>query len=323
MSSNSQGEVIVADTLSVVVPVYNEEESLNKLYQAICENAAALQQENRIGDFDIWFVDDGSSDKSLEVLKSLAEKDARCRVIVFRRNFGKAAALAAGFAHAQGDIMITMDADFQDDPCDFRRFLDELDKGYDLVSGWKKVRNDPLEKRLPSKLFNKVTSMLSGVKLHDFNCGFKAYRKAAAKSLNIYGEFHRYLPVMAARNGFRVGEITVINHKREFGHSKYGWERYLRGLFDSVSASFLLRYSDRPMYLFGKFALCCGFLAVLLIAAGFFCCGFYGLLTWIAAMFCIVLAIGSFALGLICNLIVDSLWKLSRREDHIKEIVEK
>jgi glycosyltransferase involved in cell wall biosynthesis len=308
-------------SLSVVIPSFNEEETLEKLYNAITANASELQNDQLISDFEIWFVDDGSTDKSLEVLRELCARDANCHVIVFRHNFGKAAALAAGFEYANGDIIITMDADFQDDPADFRRFIEELDKGYDLVSGWKKVRNDPLEKRLPSKLFNKVTSCMSGVKLHDFNCGFKAYRRDAAKSLNIYGEFHRYLPVLAARNGFRSGEITVVNHKREFGHSKYGWERYLRGLFDSMSASFLLHYSDRPMYLFGKWSLWSFLLSAILFAVGFFVRR--STLAWIGSMFLLTWSVFFVAIGLLANLAVDYLRKNRFGRDHIREVIGK
>ena len=308
-------------SLSVVIPAYNEEETLEKLYHAICASAEELKKDQLISEFDVWFVDDGSTDRSLQVLRKLCGEDAACHTIVFRHNFGKAAALAAGFKHAQGDIIITMDADFQDDPVDFRRFIEELDKGYDLVSGWKKVRNDPLEKRLPSKLFNKVTACLSGIRLHDFNCGFKAYRREVAKSLNIYGEFHRYLPVLAACNGFRAGEVTIINHKREFGHSKYGWERYFHGLFDSISVSFLLRYSDRPMYLFGKWALAAAILAAAAFASGFFVP--MGVLAWIGSMFLLMLSVFFVSAGLLANLMVDYLRRNRSEWDHICEVIGK
>lgn len=307
--------------MSVVIPSYNEEETLEKLYNAICSCSEDLIKSLLIDSFDIWFVDDGSTDNSLGILKKICNNDPKCHVIVFRRNFGKAAALAAGFEHAQGNIIITMDADFQDDPVDFKRFIEKLDEGFDLVSGWKKVRNDPLEKRFPSKLFNKVTACLSGVNLHDFNCGFKAYRKEAAKALIIYGEFHRYLPVLAARYGFRSGEISVTNHKREFGHSKYGWKRYHRGLFDSISTSFLLHYSDRPMYFFGKWALVSFFLAILSTIAGFF--PPLSIIAWIGAMFLVVICVFLFACGLLANLIVDYFHGNIKTAAHIREVIGK
>ena len=172
-------------------------------------------------------------------------------MISFRKNFGKALAFETAFRNVNGNIVITMDADLQDDPKEILQFINKINEGYDLVSGWKRDRHDPLEKRLPSKLFNKVTSNLSGIKLHDFNCGYKAYRKEVIDAIDVYGELHRYIPILAYRKGFRITEIVVKHHKRQYGKSKYGFERYLRGLFDSMSVAFLGRYYDRPMHLFG------------------------------------------------------------------------
>ena len=240
--------------VSIVIPVYNEEESLKLLYEKIIENIP--EQYER----EIIFVNDGSTDKSVEVIKKLIMQDTQVHLISFRKNFGKAMALETAFRNAKGDIIITMDADLQDDPIEIPNFLAKIEEGYDLVSGWKKHRQDPLEKRLPSKLFNKVTAKLSGVELHDFNCGFKAYRREVTESIDVYGELHRYIPVLAHRKGFRITEIVVHHNKRQYGKSKYGFERYLRGLFDSLTVAFLGKYYDRPMHLFGKGGLrvpCC------------------------------------------------------------------
>ena len=255
----------------------------------------------------------------------LRNEDENVHYIAFRKNFGKAAALQAGFRHSTGDIIITMDADLQDDPKEIPRFIEKIDEGYDLVSGWKYNRLDPLEKRLPSKLFNKVTSTLSGVKLHDFNCGFKAYRKEVVKSIDIYGELHRYIPVLAHRKGFRIAEITVAHHKREFGKSKYGFERYLRGLFDSLNTSFLSKFYDRPMYFFGKIGLLL-FIIGFLICAYLTGCWFAGYtignrpLLLLGAL-CIILGVQSISTGFIGDMIVDSTYHTRYDESHIKEIL--
>lgn len=240
--------------LSIVIPAYNEEDSIKPLYDEIKASVAKLIKNHKIQDYEILFVNDGSSDNTEKNIVKLTA-DKRVKLISLRKNFGKSKALQIGFQHICGDIIVTMDADLQDDPTELANFIAKLDEGYDMVSGWKFNRLDPLEKTLPSKLFNFVTSKVSGIKIHDFNCGFKAYRKEVVKSLNIYGEFHRYIPVLALRNGFRITEITVKHHKRQFGKSKFGMERYLRGMFDAVSALFLLKFYDKPMYFFGKIGL--------------------------------------------------------------------
>lgn len=237
--------------ISIVIPVYNEEESLEKLYTQIKD----VLINNKLENYEIIFVNDGSSDGSVAIIKKLSMNDRNIRLISFRRNFGKAMVLETAFRNVSGDIIITMDADLQDDPIEIPNFINKIEEGYDLVSGWKYNRKDPLEKRLPSKLFNRVTSMLSGVKIHDFNCGFKAYRREVTDNIDIYGELHRYIPVLASRKGFSITEIIVHHNKREFGKSKYGIERYLRGLFDSISVSFISKFYDRPMYFFGRLGL--------------------------------------------------------------------
>jgi glycosyltransferase involved in cell wall biosynthesis len=200
---------------------------------------------------EIVFVDDGSTDGSFGRLQQLQKRDRRVRVIQFRRNYGKSAALAAGFAAAQGRYIVTMDADLQDDPEEIPHLLDELKKGCDLVSGWKKRRHDKLSKRLASKIFNSVTSFFTGVRLHDINCGLKAYRREVTDSIRVYGQLHRYLPVLASKEGFRVGETEVRHHPRKYGRSKFGLSRYTSGLFDLMTVLFLTRYTRRPLHLFG------------------------------------------------------------------------
>lgn len=237
--------------LSFVIPVLNEGETLDPLYAKI----AATIQEHQLGPFEVIFVDDGSTDDSWSRVTTLAAAHAPVRGLRFRRNFGKAAALAAGFAEARGEVVFTLDADLQDDPEEIPRFLEKLDEGYDLVSGWKKDRHDPLEKRLPSKLFNAVACRAGGVQLHDMNCGFKAYRGEVPPTLNLYGELHRYMPVLAHAEGFRVTEIPVRHHPREHGVSKYGWKRYFKGLLDLLTVLATTRFLDRPGHLFGGLGL--------------------------------------------------------------------
>ncbi|MCB5264823.1 MAG: glycosyltransferase family 2 protein [Candidatus Cloacimonetes bacterium] len=234
--------------LSFVIPVLNEVESLNQLYHEIVQNTG-------IHSYEIIFIDDGSTDGSFEVMKELAFADPQVKVIKFRRNFGKAAALQKGFDLAQGEVVFTMDADLQDDPVEIPAFLTKLEEGYDLVSGWKKKRRDPLHKRIPSKLFNSVTAHTFHLKLKDYNCGFKAYRKELVKELSLYGEMHRYIPALAHALGFKVGEIAVAHRARQFGKSKYGMERYLRGFFDLLTVKMVTQYVKSPLYLFGRIGL--------------------------------------------------------------------
>ena len=233
--------------LSIVVPLYNEEESLPELYKKI----ARVCNENKIS-YDVIFIDDGSRDKSRDVLDSLYKADPdHIKIISFRRNYGKSAALQEGFDAAQGKNVITMDADLQDDPAEIPSLLAKLDEGYDLVSGWKKKRHDPISKRIPSKLFNSVTSLVSGVRLHDFNCGLKAYRNEVIKSVQVYGEMHRYIPVLAFWMGFRVTEIPVTHHARKYGKTKYGVTRFLNGFLDLITVVFITKFKRAPLHFFG------------------------------------------------------------------------
>ena len=310
--------------LSIVIPAYNEEDSIKPLYDEIEASVAKLIKNHKIQDYEILFVNDGSSDNTEKNIVKLTA-DKRVKLISLRKNFGKSKALQVGFQHICGDIIVTMDADLQDDPAELANFIAKLDEGYDMVSGWKFNRLDPLEKTLPSKLFNFVTSKVSGIKIHDFNCGFKAYRKEVVKSLNIYGEFHRYIPVLALRNGFKITEITVKHHKRQFGKSKFGMERYLRGMFDAVSALFLLKFYDKPMYFFGKIGL--GLLMV-----GFLICSYLTAL-WFAGyaiggrpllilgVLFILVGFQSFSLGLIANIIIDNVDKRGNNDVLISKTV--
>jgi glycosyltransferase involved in cell wall biosynthesis len=233
--------------ISVVIPLLNEEESLAELAAQLEATLSACAPES----YEVLFIDDGSTDNSYAVLQDLHRQNPRFCAVRFRRNYGKSAALAVGFARAKGEVVITMDADLQDDPREIPALLARLDEGYDLVSGWKKKRYDPWHKTLPSKLFNAVTSQMSGVKLHDFNCGLKAYRREVVKSLAIYGDMHRYIPALAHWEGFRVTEIPVQHRARQFGVSKFGAKRFVTGFLDLLTVLFTTKYIKRPLHLFG------------------------------------------------------------------------
>ena len=234
--------------ISFVIPALNEQDSLQQL-------TSEIQTHCPTQDHEIIYIDDGSTDESFKIMGELAAKDERIKVVRFRRNFGKAAALQKGFSVAGGEIVFTLDADLQDDPSEIPAFLAKLDEGYDLVSGWKQKRKDPWHKRWPSKLYNWVTARTFGLKLKDYNCGFKAYRKSLVKELVLYGEMHRYIPVLAHSMGYKVGQIPVHHRARKFGKSKYGTERYLRGLFDLLTVRMVTHYSKSPLYLFGRWGL--------------------------------------------------------------------
>ena len=236
----------MASLLSLVIPVYNEADSLQPLVDEIDAALAAAGPP-----FEIVFVDDGSTDGSFRVMQALAASRADVHVVRLRRNFGKAAALSHGFEVCRGDVVVTLDGDRQDDPAEIPRLVARLDEGYDLVSGWKEDRQDPLNKTLPSRFFNWTVRRTSGLPLHDFNCGLKAYRREVVDTIHVYGEQHRYIPVVAAQAGFRVTEEPVHHRKRTAGVSKYGWQRYLRGYLDLTTVLFLGRYQHRPQHLFG------------------------------------------------------------------------
>jgi len=277
--------------VSIVIPVYNEEESLSELMKGISSTFDVMGKT-----YEVIFIDDGSSDKSFEVIKTLHETYGadKIKAIRFSRNCGKSAALSAGIEYASGGTIITMDADLQDDPAAIPEMIAKLDEGWDVVSGWKKVRHDPLGKTFPSKIWNAMTSMAAGLKLHDFNCGFKAYRGGAAKSLEIYGDRHRYLPALAHWDGCKVTEIVVPHHARKFGKSKYGAWRMFNGAMDMITLLFLKRYMKSPMHFFG-------ILGMLLIAAGVGVLGYFGVMWAVTGIMRIrpltLLAIGSMVMG--------------------------
>ena len=232
--------------LSVIVPLYNEEESLRELHQQL--NSVLRRMNIK---YELLFVDDGSTDRSFQVLRDLKRNDRHIKIIRFRRNYGKSAALAVGFDKAQGSIVVTMDADLQDDPTEIPSLKKRIEDGYDLVSGWKRKRKDPWTKTFPSRFFNFVTRLLTGIPIHDFNCGLKAYRREVVKSVHIYGELHRYIPVLAHWEGFRVGEMVVQHRPRKYGKTKFGIGRFWRGFLDLLTSLFTTRYLSRPLHLFG------------------------------------------------------------------------
>jgi glycosyltransferase involved in cell wall biosynthesis len=239
--------------LSILIPVYNEEDSLPRLYEKLVQAIDPLGKT-----WEVIIVDDGSRDKSFEILQEMARKDRRWRVVRFVRNFGQTAALAAGIDYAQGEIIIPMDADLQNDPVDIERLLQKLDEGYDVVSGWRKDRKDEFFTRLlPSWTANKMISVISGVPLHDYGCSLKAYRREVIKDVKLYGEMHRFVPIYATWLGARVSEIPVSHHARSFGQSKYGLSRTFKVVLDLMTVKFLESYATKPIHVFGMIGLFC------------------------------------------------------------------
>lgn len=248
VTSNNNDYVV-----SVVIPLFNESQSVNDLYE---ELKAVL--DSGVAEYEIIFVNDGSSDESQGVLEKIAENDRErhVRVVELKRNFGKATALSVGFSLAKGDVIVTMDADLQDDPKEIPRFLEKLAEGYDVVSGWKRDRKDSFIKNKTSKIYNYFTTLFGGVELHDHNCGFKAYRKEAVDGLELYGQLHRFIPVLVAANGYtRITEIDVNHRKRTFGKTKYGFNRFLHGFLDLLTVFFITRYKSKPLHFFGSIGL--------------------------------------------------------------------
>lgn len=241
-----EGGLPAVTSISIVTPLYNEEGNVGEFYSRVSES---LQ---RIGlPYEIVLIDDGSTDGTWRAIEALAASDPAVVALRHRRNFGKAQALSTGFSSAAGDCVITMDGDLQDDPAELSRFVDTLNLGYDLVSGWKQNRQDPKGKTAPSKVFNWTVSQVSGVPLHDFNCGFKAYRSEVTANIRLYGELHRFTPVLADAEGFKIAEIPVTHHPRTWGSSKYGYRRLVKGFLDLLTVYFLTNFRQRPMHLFG------------------------------------------------------------------------
>jgi len=254
-------------SLSVVIPVYNEEESIDELagwIEKIC-NSNNLK-------FEIIFIDDGSRDSSWDVIRRLSESNNSIKGLRFRRNYGKAAALQSGFTEAKGEVILTMDSDLQDSPDEIPGLLRMINEdGYDLVSGWKKKRYDPFIKRFTSRIYNGTARLSSGIKLHDFNCGLKAYRNEVAKSIEVYGEMHRYIPMLAKKAGFsKIGEKIVDHSPRKYGYSKYGLDRFLKGYLDLLTIGFITRFGKSPMHLFGS-------LGTIMFLIGFVMAGYLGI----------------------------------------------
>ena len=247
--------------ISVVIPVHDEEQSVERLYNELAE---ALTKDGQ--SWEAVFVDDGSTDGTFAALTRLHDANDNVRVVRLRRNFGKATALAAGFSEAVGEILVTIDGDLQDDPAEIPRLLEKLEEGYDLVSGWKTERRDPLTRRIPSRIFNAVAGKVSGVRLHDMNCGLKAYRAEVVQGMQLYGELHRYTPVLAHYSGYSVTELPVNHRPREHGRSNYGVERYVRGFLDLLTVTFMGRYRHRPLHLFGGLGLGASFLGTAILA---------------------------------------------------------
>ena len=309
--------------ISVVVPVHDEDRSVELLYD---ELASALDPLGR--PWEAVYVDDGSTDGSFAAMTRLHSASPNVKVVRLRRNFGKATALKAGFLEARGEIVVTIDADLQDDPAEIPRLLAKLDEGFDLVSGWKAQRRDPWSRRLVSKIFNSVVGRASGLKLHDMNCGLKAYRAEVVRSLRIYGELHRFLPVLAHDRGFRVAELPVNHRPREHGRSRYGVERYMRGFLDFLTVSFMGRYRHRPLHLFGGLGLVFAligsavlvYLTVLKLTGA--AIGHRPLLT--LGVLLVVVGFQFFSLGLLSELITSHHEERTGAADelHVDEILE-
>jgi glycosyltransferase involved in cell wall biosynthesis len=309
--------------ISVVVPVHDEERSIQPLYDELCGALDPLERA-----WEAVFVDDGSRDGTFAALTRLHAGADNVEVVRLRRNFGKAAALAAGFRHAAGEVVVTIDADLQDDPAEIPRLLAKLDEGFDLVSGWKTQRRDPLSRRLLSRIFNGVVGRVSGLRLHDMNCGLKAYRADVVRSLRVYGELHRFLPVLAHDRGYRVAELPVNHRPREHGKSRYGVERYLRGFLDFLTVWFMGRYRHRPLHLFGGLGLALGTIGTVLLVyltalkLSGEAIGHRPLLT--LGVLLVVVGLQFFSLGLLSELITSHHEERTGTADelHVDEVLE-
>jgi dolichol-phosphate mannosyltransferase len=310
--------------ISIVIPLNNEERSIALLYDELDAALQPLAEE-----WEAVFVDDGSTDGSFAALTRLHAGHDNVRVIRLRRNFGKATALATGFDNARGETIVTLDGDLQDDPAEIPRLLAKLDEGYDLVSGWKTHRRDPLRRRIPSRIFNWVTGRVSGLRLHDMNCGLKAYRAEVVHGMRLYGELHRFIPVLAHYRGFRATELPVNHRPREHGRSRYGVERYVRGFLDLLTVSFIGRYRHRPLHLFGGLGLVLGTIGFVVLtyltilkALGH-AIGDRPLLT--LGVLLVVVGLQFFSLGLISELLTsqyeESAGGREQAELHVDEIL--
>lgn len=292
--------------ISVVIPLYNEAESLNELSLAIKEAFDVLKC-----NYEVIYIDDGSTDNSFEKIKEIKNKNSRFHGYKLRRNYGKSTALATGFKYAKGDIVITMDADLQDDPGEIPELVTMINSGYDLVTGWKKIRYDPFIKKHTSKIFNFFTSKIAGIRLHDFNCGLKAYRKEVIKSIKVYGEMHRYIPALANIAGFKVTEKIVKHRERKYGETKFGASRFLKGFFDLLTVVFTTRFIKRPLHMFGTLGLISFFVGFsmilyLTVLKFFYNESLSNRPLFLAGIMFIIIGLQSFSLGLIGEMITKS-----------------
>ena len=303
-------------SVSVIIPLYNEKDTLRELHTRL---RGELKKTGLIAE--IIFVDDGSRDGSDRILREIQKEDRRVRIVRFRRNFGKSAALCAGFEKATGDMFITMDADLQDRPEEMHKLIEKLKEGNDLVSGWKKKRKDPISKRCSSRIYNLFTALLTGVPLHDMNCGFKAYRREVMEEITVYGEMHRYIPVLASYKGFRIAEVPVAHNKRECGSSKYGVGRHIGGFFDLLTVIMLNRYNRKPLHIFGVVGM--GMISVGVLIEVYLTMGwFYGM--WIEdrpafllGILLLIVGVQFMSFGLVAEMLA---WATRREQDFsIKE----
>lgn len=298
--------------ISIIIPVLNEEKNIEELYSKITEVMTEIKL-----NYELIFIDDGSTDNTFRIARELLDRDKHIKLIKFKKNFGKSSALSAGFRYSKGKIIITMDGDLQDDPTEIPNFIQKIREGYDLVSGWKFQRRDPITKTVPSKIFNKLTAVTTGVKIHDFNCGFKAYQREVVKNIDVYGELHRYIPVLAQWRGYSVGEIKVKHHPRKYGKSKYGPSRILLGFLDLITVKFITMHSKKPFHLFGPIGLSLftlGCLVLMYLLTLHFLFLLTGAVTWelrsrpllLLSMLFIILGIQLISLGLFGEQIASS-----------------
>ena len=300
--------------ISFIIPVFNEQKSLPELFSQIL---AIFSGKLKRYDYEIIFINDGSTDDSLKIIKNFKKNNSKIVIISFRKNLGKATALNEGFKKVKGDIVVTMDADLQDDPKNLPLLIDQLNKGFDFVVGWKKERFDPLDKILPSKIFNFFVRKISHISLHDFNSGFRIMKKEVSDELYLYGELHRFIPVIAVQRGFKVTEIPIIHNRRKFGKSKYGWERLLRGFFDFLTVSFLGSYGQKPLHFFGLVGIA-GIIVGLIFSIYLTYLHFYGekigdrpLLTF--AVLLIISGLQLISLGLLADILVRNGSKIHEK----------